>query len=351
MRNNPRSYWWLMGVGLVLVWSLAPALGAEGPAASAQAQVVTQSGPGVAQVQVGARPMQLAEPVRLSEYWLGLQCAPVDEALRAQLGLAEGQGLVVQEVMPDSPAAKAGLKRFDVLAAVDGKPIKGIADLVAAVDKAKDKKDVALEVIRGGEKVEVKARPAKRPAEARPKGGLVVPPGVEGMEELRKWFEKAFPEGKGWGPRLRVFGGPAIVLPPGTRLGPPLPGNLSITISKQGNEPAKIVVKRDDEKWELTEKELDKLPPDIRPHVERMLGRVPRVDFRVFGPEDRALRPLPLPKAPGVESLEKRLDQMSRQLEELRRSLRQLRERDRQEHDQPQRDRPAPQHNAPKETA
>ena len=47
---------------------------------------------------------------------------------------------------------------------------------------------------------------------------------------------------------------------------------MSIVISKEGDQPAKIVVKRGDEKWEVTEKELDKLPADVRPHVEHMFG-------------------------------------------------------------------------------
>ena len=53
----------------------------------------------------------------------------------------------------------------------------------------------------------------------------------------------------------------------------PLPGDMNINITKAGNEPAKIVVNRGNEKWEVTEKELDKLPADVRPYVEQMLGR------------------------------------------------------------------------------
>src|SRR5262245_51217881 len=45
-------------------------------------------------------------------YWIGLICDPPDAALRAQLKLKE-TGLVVRELVPDAPAAKAGIKVHD----------------------------------------------------------------------------------------------------------------------------------------------------------------------------------------------------------------------------------------------
>lgn len=37
--------------------------------------------------------------VAMSEYWIGVGCVPASPALRAQLGLDEGTGLVVQHVV------------------------------------------------------------------------------------------------------------------------------------------------------------------------------------------------------------------------------------------------------------
>lgn len=51
-----------------------------------------------------------------------------------------------------------------------------------------------------------------------------------------------------------------------------LPENLTIVVTKQGSQPAKVAVSRGDAKWDVTEEQLDKLPDDVRPHVERMLG-------------------------------------------------------------------------------
>ena len=44
---------------------------------------------------------------------------------------------------------------------------------------------------------------------------------------------------------------------------------------RSGKNPAKISVSRGDEKWNLTDQELNKLPDDVRPFVERMLGGGP----------------------------------------------------------------------------
>ena len=47
------------------------------------------------------------------------------------------EGVPVLRVVPGSPAAQAGLQPGEVLAAVDGKPVKQTADLLAAVDAKK----------------------------------------------------------------------------------------------------------------------------------------------------------------------------------------------------------------------
>jgi len=67
-----------------------------------------------------------------------------------------------------------------------------------------------------------------------------------------------------------------------------LPENISIQINKSGEEPAKIKVTRDGKSWEVTEKELGKLPEDIRPHIKRMLsGQAGAIGFGVDGTKMR----------------------------------------------------------------
>ena len=54
-----------------------------------------------------------------------------------------------------------------------------------------------------------------------------------------------------------------------------LPKDMSVTITKEGEQPAKIVVKQGDKTWETTEDKLDDLPDEVRGHVQSFLGRSP----------------------------------------------------------------------------
>lgn len=58
--------------------------------------------------------MPMPAPSKPTPY-IGVITTPPPGVLSAQLGLAEGFGLVVSDVLPDSPAAKAGVQRYDVL--------------------------------------------------------------------------------------------------------------------------------------------------------------------------------------------------------------------------------------------
>jgi len=282
--------------------------------------------------------MQLAQPIRPSDYWIGVECHPAGPVVRAQLGLAEDEGLVVDNVVPDSPASAAGIRQHDVLVKAGDKSLSGIADLIAAVDAAKEKK-LAIELIRGGKTQQITVTPEKRPKERFP----AVPVPQQGdWKAWNKWFRQLRPGDIPSAPFQFEFIHPPALLPPDAKVHPSMPGNMSVTISKQGEEPAKIVVKKDDQKWEVTEEELDKLPDDVRPHVERMLGRtikgVPALRRFEFVPDwltpnrpkNRLRQPFELKvPSPGSlnERMEKRLEEMNRQIEQLRKSIEDLREK------------------------
>jgi hypothetical protein len=210
------------------------------------------------------------QPEQLPEYWLGIQFRPGLPALTAQLHLPQHGGIVIEAVVPDSPAAKAGLAQYDVVLKADGNDISGVSELLKSVEAAKDK-EMKLDIIRDGKPKTVAITPVKRPED----GGIPAQSPDSDIEALQKWMENMRSEFQFTGPNgpMRFqFVRPGVILPRGALAHPPLPGNMSISITKTGDKPADIVVKMDDDKWEVTEKDLDKLPEKVRPFVNSMLG-------------------------------------------------------------------------------
>jgi serine protease Do len=88
---------------------------------------------------------------------LGLALAPPRAArrLRAAVGLPERDGLLIRGVEPESPAARAGLEKGDLLVAADGRALDGFDALLDALEAASG--TLALTVVRGTDEREVTA--------------------------------------------------------------------------------------------------------------------------------------------------------------------------------------------------
>ncbi len=69
------------------------------------------------------------EPVKPGEYWLGLICSPLDNPLLMK-HLNIDHGVVVMEVVAESPAANAGLQKQDILIQAGELPLKDLRTLV-----------------------------------------------------------------------------------------------------------------------------------------------------------------------------------------------------------------------------
>lgn len=195
--------------------------------------------------------------------WLGLHCFPVEPALRAHVKLPEGQGLVVGSVAPDSPAAKAGIEPNDILLKAGDQPLKEVADLVGSIEQSIGKA-MTIEYIRGGETKTLEVTPGVRQAavttyEPLPDQGVV-----------DRWLERMPRAIEGLPDRIRLFRA-------GAPLAAPFPKDMTLTVTKEGEQPAKIVVKKGDEQWETTEDKLGELPDKVRGPVEVFLGKLPTV--------------------------------------------------------------------------
>jgi serine protease Do len=83
---------------------------------------------------------------------LGVAVAPprVARRLRGAVGLPERSGILVRAVEDDSPAAKAGIERGDLLVAAGGQPLERIDTLYELLD-APDTNSIELTVLRGSD--------------------------------------------------------------------------------------------------------------------------------------------------------------------------------------------------------
>ncbi len=89
--------------------------------------------------------------------WLGVSTEEAPEVLTSQLGLQPGAGLLVTYIAVDSPAAKAGLQKNDVLVELEDQLLVYPAQLRKLVRMHKEGDVVKLEYFRSGKKDSVSA--------------------------------------------------------------------------------------------------------------------------------------------------------------------------------------------------
>ncbi len=83
--------------------------------------------------------------------WLGVTPDEVSESLRSQLSLAPDSGLLLRSVVPDSPAARAGLQKNDVLTRLDDQLLLGEHQLHGLLKAKHDGDIVHLAYVRHGQ--------------------------------------------------------------------------------------------------------------------------------------------------------------------------------------------------------
>lgn len=93
--------------------------------------------------------------------YLGIALHPprVARRLRASVGLAARDGLLVRGVEPDGPAARAGVRGGDLVVEAAGTPIAGPDDLFEVLRSVGADGPLTLRVVRGTEEVEVRIAP------------------------------------------------------------------------------------------------------------------------------------------------------------------------------------------------
>jgi serine protease Do len=91
---------------------------------------------------------QLVKNGKVVRGWLGVAIQELTPELAAQFGLSDTKGVLVSDVMDDSPAKKAGFERADVITEYDGKPMDSPTHLRNAVAQTPIGRKVPIKVIR-----------------------------------------------------------------------------------------------------------------------------------------------------------------------------------------------------------
>jgi len=89
--------------------------------------------------------------------YLGVNTVPVTSDLAEQLGVSKDtQGVVITDVKPDSPAAKAGLKRSDVILALNDKSVESVEDLRLLISETLPGTEVVIKFARDSKEQTIK---------------------------------------------------------------------------------------------------------------------------------------------------------------------------------------------------
>lgn len=102
---------------------------------------------------------------KVTRGWLGVSIQEITQGLAKQFGLKETKGALVSEVLPNSPAAAAGIKNGDVIVSYDGKPVDSPAVLRNLVAQTPVGKTVKVEVLRENKRQTFNIKIAEQPKE------------------------------------------------------------------------------------------------------------------------------------------------------------------------------------------
>ena len=160
---------------LAVLAAALPALRADEPGPKVEKELRVIAGPddnGPPPPHQGRRVIIHGGPREMeSVTFLGVATSPAGSAMADQLDLPKDTGLVVTQVMPDSPASNV-LKRHDVLVKLDDQLLIEQRQLSVLIRNHKEGDEVTLTYIRGGKESTAKVKLAKHDA---PKLAMMAP--------------------------------------------------------------------------------------------------------------------------------------------------------------------------------
>jgi serine protease Do len=133
---------------------------------------------------------ELLQKGDVSRAWIGVSYQELTPELASSFGVQRTRGALINEVMQNGPAAKAGLRAGDIIVDIQGREVREGKDLLRAVLQYPVGEKLAVTVLRDGgqQKITVTtaARPDQREARAggasKPRPGQAKPQQSRGLE-------------------------------------------------------------------------------------------------------------------------------------------------------------------------
>ncbi len=117
---------------------------------------------------------QLVATGKVEHPFLGIQMVTLTPELKRSinsdpnsgLSVEDDKGVLIAKVMPNSPAAKAGLRSGDIIQTIGGQPVKNAEDVQKAVESTQVGGNLQVEVRRNQTDLKVTVQPAAFPTQA-----------------------------------------------------------------------------------------------------------------------------------------------------------------------------------------
>ncbi|MFZ5524634.1 MAG: Do family serine endopeptidase [Pseudomonadota bacterium] len=106
---------------------------------------------------------QIIKQGSVTRGWIGAAVQELTPELAESFKLGDIKGVLITEIIRNSPAEKAGVRRGDILTAIDDQPIESWSAMLETVANLPPGKDVLVKLMRDGEAISLQLKIGKRP--------------------------------------------------------------------------------------------------------------------------------------------------------------------------------------------
>ncbi len=99
--------------------------------------------------------------------WLGVYLRDIDQKISAFLDLPAAEGVIVTDVLKDSPADKMGIKKYDIIKQTGPTKIKSSSEVLKIIEGLKPGDELSFVVYREGKNYNIKGKLGERPSQSK----------------------------------------------------------------------------------------------------------------------------------------------------------------------------------------